>query len=252
MKIRLFSLHLCFLLMAHIVYSNDIQFTEKLLTKCIQDCANSEMSDLIGWSNDGKIAFVDFYSDAVPTGYSDIYFVIEDLETNSYIFKEFCGRVENGPVIDSTQFGRITKILSKNKIFYAPTNPQQFPIFYNADTISIETQEETTSTTTYNVEMGPFDTISVSDFEIIIRLRKINSGLIKKIQLNLTGSHYFGEWNQTIFYYQSPYNDWIAIPYYYSDPYSAADIDITGIFRGENGMVGCNLDAGFIKETDKE
>lgn len=211
-------------------------FTEASLLKYI----NEPDTPVIGWSKNGKIAYLNYVADREPTGNSTIYVVVADLVSNTVIGNEFCRRTD-GPV-DKTNIKKILRLLSSNKIMHAPTAIQQFPIKYDGETIGITFDEEVIGKFDLETNNEFLGTIQIEKYKVTLKLTKEKSIKTKSIEIYYDGPHYFGDGSGTIHYYRSPYGNLIAIPYTAQELGGLAG---STMFSGENGMVGCDLDTGF-------
>jgi hypothetical protein len=85
---------------------------------------------ILGWSEDGKIAFVYFWEPKEPVG-TLAKLIILDLKSGSEILAI---ELYNGSSINTKNISLFRQEMKKNKIIYERTKIKQFPAFFESDT----------------------------------------------------------------------------------------------------------------------
>jgi hypothetical protein len=86
---------------------------------------------ILGWSKDGKIAFVYFWEPKEPVG-TLAKLMIFDLKSENELL---CTELYNGSSLNTANIVLFRQEMKKNKIIYQRTKMKQFPAFYDNDSI---------------------------------------------------------------------------------------------------------------------
>jgi hypothetical protein len=86
---------------------------------------------ILGWSKDGKIAFVYFWEPKEPIG-TLVKLMILDLKSENELFAT---ELYNGSTLNTENIILFRHEMKKNKISYQRTKIKQFPVFFDKDTV---------------------------------------------------------------------------------------------------------------------
>jgi hypothetical protein len=211
------------------VFSVGVFVTEKNIKEHIEN----NNSEVIGWSKNGKMAYIHFQPDSDPTGYSRVYIVIIDLVSDRILFNQQIARTEQG--IDEKVMPQCIVTLKKNAIYFAPTRIKQFPIHLGSDSIEIDLEKKQTGTREIEVPDG--SKFSLETGEVIHSLKYKKTKKKKTVKIVIEGLNRYSVQG----YYKSPFENRIAIEYYVESVY----FSLMDIVESQRGMIGCYLGSGL-------